>query len=89
MEDAKRIAVAGYRQVLEDGPEFCSSEIEAEYRDHGEQWTDAEMYTPGMLGKDGKPIHGRARLRTEQANALLAAGRAGVRATVLGAGDNC
>jgi hypothetical protein len=36
MEDAKRIAVAGYRQVLEDGPEFCSSVSEAEYSDHGE-----------------------------------------------------
>jgi hypothetical protein len=29
MTDAKRIAVAGYEQVLEDGQEFCSSESEA------------------------------------------------------------
>jgi hypothetical protein len=37
MQDANRIAVAGYKQVLEDGPEFCSSESEAEYGDDGEK----------------------------------------------------
>jgi hypothetical protein len=31
MEGAKRIAVAGYRQVLEDGPDMCDSEREAEH----------------------------------------------------------
>jgi hypothetical protein len=45
MEDAKRIAVAGYRQVLEDGPDVCDSKSEAEYSDHGEQWSYADMYT--------------------------------------------
>jgi hypothetical protein len=29
--NAKRIAVAGYRQVLEDGPDKCDSESDAEY----------------------------------------------------------
>jgi hypothetical protein len=36
MENAKRIAVAGCKQVLEDGPDVCSSESEAKYSDHGE-----------------------------------------------------
>jgi hypothetical protein len=35
IEDAKRIAVAGYRQVLEDGRDVCDSESDAEYSDHG------------------------------------------------------
>jgi hypothetical protein len=29
MEDAKQIAVAGYRQMLEDGPDMCGSETDA------------------------------------------------------------
>jgi hypothetical protein len=33
MEDAKRIAVAGYHQVLEDGPDKCDSESDGEYSD--------------------------------------------------------
>jgi hypothetical protein len=37
MEDAKRIAVAGYRRVLEDGRDVCNSEGDAEYSDHGEE----------------------------------------------------
>jgi hypothetical protein len=37
MEDAKRIAVAGYRQVLKDGKDVCNSESGAEYSDHGEE----------------------------------------------------
>jgi hypothetical protein len=68
MEDAKRIAVAGYRQVLEDGPEVCSSQSEAEDSDNGEQALYAEMYTPDILGYGGKPVQGRASLTTEQAN---------------------
>jgi hypothetical protein len=75
MEDAKRIAVAGYRQVLEDGPDVCKSEDDAEYSDHGEQWTYAEMYTPEMLGPNGKPKTNQVRLTTEHASALRAAGR--------------
>jgi hypothetical protein len=82
MEDAKRIAVPGYRQVLEDGPEFCFSESEAEDSDHGEVWTDADMYMPEMPGPDGKAFKSRSRLTTGQANRLRAAGREGGQTTV-------
>jgi hypothetical protein len=44
MEDAKRIAVAGHRQVLEDGRDVCDSESDAEYSDHGEKRPDSAMY---------------------------------------------
>jgi hypothetical protein len=40
MEGARRVAVAGYRQLLEDGPDTCNSESDAEYSDHGEELTD-------------------------------------------------
>jgi hypothetical protein len=73
--DARRIAVAGCKQVLEDGPDFCSSENEAEYSDHGEELTG--MYTSELVGAEGKPNLARARLTKEQANALRAKGRAG------------
>jgi hypothetical protein len=53
-----------------------------EYGDHGEELTD--MYTAEMLGKDGKPVLGRAPLTTEQANALRTKGKAGCLATVSG-----
>jgi hypothetical protein len=92
MSDAKRIAVVGHRSVLEDGPDVCNSESEAKYSDHGEQWTDAEIYTPDMLGPDGKPRLSLARLTTEQAKALRASrratndGRAGGQGTVVDAG---
>jgi hypothetical protein len=33
MEDAKRVAVADFHQVLEDGPEFCSSDSDIEGAD--------------------------------------------------------
>jgi hypothetical protein len=75
MEDAKRVAVAGYRQVLEDGPETCNSESDAEYSDHGEKWTYEEMYTPETLGPDGKPRPELAHLSTAQANALRPSAR--------------
>jgi hypothetical protein len=61
IEDAKRIAVSGYKHVLEDGPEFCSSESKAENSDHGEALTS--MYTTEMLGKNGNPDMGRAPLQ--------------------------
>jgi hypothetical protein len=35
MIEAKAIAVAGCRRVLEDRLDFCSSERSAEYSDHG------------------------------------------------------
>jgi hypothetical protein len=74
MEDAKRIAVAGYRQVLEDGPEVCDSES-----GHGEMWSHAEMYTPDMLGPDGKPLTGGPlQLSAVQANSMRAAAKLAV-----------
>jgi hypothetical protein len=66
MEDAKRIAVAGYGQVLEDGQDKCNSEGDAEYSDHGE-------VLEGIYVNGATPASGR--LTTEQAIALRAAGR--------------
>jgi hypothetical protein len=63
MEDAKRIVVAGCRQVLEDGPDVCGSESDAEYSDHGEELEG--MYTKGSSLAS-------ASLTTAQANALRA-----------------
>jgi hypothetical protein len=63
MEDANRIAVAGYRQVLEDGPDVCNSESDAEYSDHAEMLEG--MYTEGATLASARPT-------TEQANALRA-----------------
>jgi hypothetical protein len=60
MADAKAIAVAGYKRVLEDGPDACSSENEADCSDHGEQWLNSNMYTPDMLDEKGKPLLARA-----------------------------
>jgi hypothetical protein len=77
MRDAKTVAVANYRQALEDGPDVCDSESESENSDHGEQWSNAGMYTQEMLGPDGQPLEGRSRLTTEQANALRAKGKSG------------
>jgi hypothetical protein len=77
VEDARRIAVAGYRQVLEDGKDVCNSESDAEYSDHGEQWTDADIDTAGASLAS-------VRLTSEQANAIRAntrQGRAGGLAT--------
>jgi hypothetical protein len=73
MEDAKRIAVAGYRQVLEDGKDVCNSESHLEYSDHGEELSG--MYASDMIGPGGKPNLAGARLTTEQANALRAAAK--------------
>jgi hypothetical protein len=76
MGHARRIAVAGHRQVLEDGRDVCESESDKEDSDHGEKWSDSEMYTPDMMNEKGKPDLSRARPTAEQANALRAAGRA-------------
>jgi hypothetical protein len=54
MKDSKRIAVAGNRQVLENGSESCSSESEAEYSDRGK--VPEGMYTPDILDALGKPV---------------------------------
>jgi hypothetical protein len=76
MDDSKRIAVAGYRQVLGDGRDKCDSESDAEYSDHGEMWPDETMCTPDMTGANGKSDFSRTMLTAEQANALRAQGRA-------------
>jgi hypothetical protein len=73
-------------QVLEGGPDACSSESEAEYSYHGEMWVDDTMYTPDMMGANGKPVLGRERLTTEQADALRTKGMAGGLDTVSGKG---
>jgi hypothetical protein len=75
MEHAKRIAVAGYRQVLEDGPGVCNSKSDADYSDHGQKWPDEAMCTPDMTAEKRNPDLSRERLTTELVNALRAAGR--------------
>jgi hypothetical protein len=72
---ANRIAVAGYRQVLEDGPDVCKSESDSNRSDYGGMWADSEIYRPGMIGPTGKPVLARARMTNEQANALRAQAR--------------
>jgi hypothetical protein len=72
MQDAKRIAIGNYRQVLEDGPDKCDSESDNDCRDNGEKIPDTEAYTLDMFDEKGKPVLSRARLSTEQANALRA-----------------
>jgi hypothetical protein len=57
MTDAKPIAVAGCRQVLEDGPDVCNSESDAEYIDHGEELTGMHIEGTTLAS---------ARLTTEQ-----------------------
>jgi hypothetical protein len=34
MEEAKQVAVSGYKQVLEDGPDVCNSESDSDHSDH-------------------------------------------------------
>jgi hypothetical protein len=58
MEQAKQVAVSGYRQVLQNGPDVCNSESDSDHSDHGEEWADSEMYTAEMLCPDGKKIKG-------------------------------
>jgi hypothetical protein len=81
---ARSIAVAGYRRVLEDGHEICSSESSAEYSDHGEELSDA--YVGDMFEENGKPVLARAVMTTEQAERIRNRGRAGGPVTVSGAG---
>jgi hypothetical protein len=37
MQDAKRISIGNYRQVLEDGPDVFDSESDNDYSHHGEK----------------------------------------------------
>jgi hypothetical protein len=49
MKQAELIAVGGFRQVLEDGPDVCSSESDSENSDHGDVFPLEDMFTPGMI----------------------------------------
>jgi hypothetical protein len=49
MEDVRQIAVAGYKQVLEDGAERCDSESDSEHSDHGDDIPISSMYTPELI----------------------------------------
>jgi hypothetical protein len=82
MEVAKVIAVAGHKQVLEDGPEVDTPGRERE--EHGDVLSG--MYTSDMLDVKGNPVLARASMTMEQANALRAKGRAGGLATAAGVG---
>jgi hypothetical protein len=73
MKDARQIAVGGYKQVQENGPDRCSSDSDSEDSDHGETWSYADMHTSDMLGPDGKPKKGGPQvLSSDQAFALRA-----------------
>jgi hypothetical protein len=84
MEAARRMAVAGFGQVMEDGTDVCGSESDSENSDHGEMWGHSGMYTPIMLGPDGKPKAGgpqqpsAAQANATRASAKLAVSQASV-----------
>jgi hypothetical protein len=84
--DARTIAVARYRCVLEDGADFCSSESEADNRERGDENHVSDMYTLGMSDEEGKPVFYRTRTTEDQANRLQNRGRAGGSDTASGAG---
>jgi hypothetical protein len=64
----------------------CSSESDADYSDHSEQWLASDVYTPDMLDKKGRQILPRAAMTTEQANLLRNQGMAGGQVTATGVG---
>jgi hypothetical protein len=70
MEEARTIAVAGYRLVLDDGPEICSS----------------DAYVGDMSDESGQPVLSRVVMTTEQAERLRNRGRAGGLVSVSGTG---
>jgi hypothetical protein len=76
VEEGKQVAVSGYKQVLEDGPDVCNSESDSENSDHGEEFPDSNMFTPEMLGQDGKRIMDPQKLTPEQAERQRTAARA-------------
>jgi hypothetical protein len=75
MENAKSGAMAGYRTVLENAKDFCSSESSAEHSDHGEELTG--MYTAEMLDEDRRPVLVRAMMLAKRAGQLRSWGKAG------------
>jgi hypothetical protein len=60
------IAIGGFRQVKEDGPDVWSSESDSEHSDHGEMWEVKDAYTADMIGPDGKKTSGPVKLTPEQ-----------------------
>jgi hypothetical protein len=76
MEEAKQIAVSGYKQVLENGPDVCNSESDSENSDHGNERLDSDMYTAEMLGPEGKNKSGPQLLTPRDVAFMRAAARA-------------
>jgi hypothetical protein len=62
MGDAKRIAVAGYKRVLEDSLDVCSSESKSEYSE--------SVYTPEARSGSEQERAARVRLSTKEADRL-------------------
>jgi hypothetical protein len=58
MEDARQIALGGYRRVLENGPDTCDSKSDSEHGDYGEKIPYPSAYTSELLGEDGEPKDG-------------------------------
>jgi hypothetical protein len=58
MEDVRQIAIGGYKQVQENGPDVCDSESDSENSDHGENIPVESMYTAELIGEDAKRKHG-------------------------------
>jgi hypothetical protein len=84
--EAKAIAIASYRRVVEDGPEIWSSESAVEYSEHGEEYSDSEMYTTDMIDETSEPVLAGAMMTQEQAELVRNEGRAEGQRTVSGAG---
>jgi hypothetical protein len=72
MKTAELIAIGGFSQVKEDGPDVGSLESDSEHSDHGEMWEDKEAYTVDMIGPDGKKTSGPVKLTPEQVAAQRA-----------------
>jgi hypothetical protein len=79
MEGGKCIGVAGYRKVLEDGPDVCESESDSEHSDHGEEWSYAEMSHRKcwVQTEDQKKRLASARRRSGRAGGLVTVGGSG------------
>jgi hypothetical protein len=66
MEDARQVAVGGYKAVPEDGPDRCDSESDSENSDHGEEISYRSAYTSEMLDAEGKPKNGGPKRFSEE-----------------------
>jgi hypothetical protein len=65
MEEARLIAVGGYKRVLENGPDVPDQERDSEHSDHGQEIAVDNMSTPEMIGEDGKPKNGGPQVLSE------------------------